>query len=194
MGKRMEFVLGTAAFAAFFAYDIDSVRPVQPWFHRLFAAGCVLLAAANGLLVWNHRALLTLNAVSLLLGGGALAFAALMVYTLFFALPFGETYLEENAPRAAYTGGMYALCRHPGVLWFAGAYLCLAGLLGTPKAAAFSLLVIGLNLAYILLQDAWTFPKSFVNYEEYRRTTPFLVPTPASAARCARTWKGGEGR
>ena len=193
MGERMEFVLGTAAFAAFFAYDIDSVRPVRPWFHRLFAAGCALLAAATVWLVWSHRALMTLNAASLLLAGGALAFAALMVYTLFFALPFSATYLEENAPRMAYTGGMYALCRHPGVLWFAGAYLCLGTLLGTHRAVAFCLLVIGLNIAYILFQDAWTFPKTFVNYEEYRRTTPFLLPTPGSAARCVHTWKGGEG-
>ena len=54
----MEFVLGTAVFASFFAYDVNSVRPVRPWFHRLFAVGCVLLAAATGLLVWNCRAFL----------------------------------------------------------------------------------------------------------------------------------------
>jgi protein-S-isoprenylcysteine O-methyltransferase Ste14/DNA-binding XRE family transcriptional regulator len=121
----------------------------------------------------------------------AVVFLALMVYTLFFALPFSATYLEENAPRKAYTGGMYALCRHPGVLWFAGAYLCLGLLLGTPKAAVFALVMTGLNIAYVLFQDRWTFPQSFVNYEEYRRTTPFLLPTPGSAVRCVRTWKGG---
>ena len=163
----MEFVLGTAAFAAFFAYDVNSVRPVRPWFHRLFAVGCALLTVL------------------------AVVFLALMVYTLFFALPFSATYLEENAPRKAYTGGMYALCRHPGVLWFAGAYLCLGLLLGTPKAAVFALVMTGLNIAYVLFQDRWTFPQSFVNYEEYRRTTPFLLPTPGSAVRCVRTWKGG---
>ena len=86
---------------------------------------------------------------------------------------------------------MYALCRHPGVLWFAVAYLCLGLLLGAPKAAVFALVMTGLNIAYVLFQDCWTFPKSFVNYEEYRRTTPFLLPTPGSAVRCVRTWKGG---
>ena len=187
----MEFVLGTAAFAAFFAYDVNSVRPVRPWFHRLFAVGCALLAAATGLLVWNCRAFFAFNGPVLALAVLAVVFLALMVYTLFFALPFSATYLEENAPRKAYTGGMYALCRHPGVLWFAGAYLCLGLLLGTPKAAVFALVMTGLNIAYVLFQDRWTFPKSFVNYEEYRRTTPFLLPTPGSAVRCVRTWKGG---
>lgn len=104
---------------------MNSVRPVRPWFHRLFAVGCVLL------------------------------------------------------------------CRHPGVLWFAGAYLCLGLLLGTPKAAVFALVMTGLNIACVLFQDCWTFPKSSVNYEEYRRTTPFLLPTPGSAVRCVRTWQGG---
>ena len=127
----MEFVLGTAAFAAFFAYDVNSVRPVRPWFHRLFAVGCALLAAATGLLVWNCRAFFAFSGRALALGALAAVFLALMVYTLFFALPFSATYLEENAPRKAYTGGMYALCRHPGVLWFAGAYLCLGLLLCT---------------------------------------------------------------
>ena len=187
----MEFVLGTAAFAAFFAYDVNSVHPVRPWFHRLFAVGCALLAAATGLLVWNCRAFFAFSGRALALGALAAVFLALMVYTLFFALPFSATYLEENAPRKAYTGGMYALCRHPGVLWFAGAYLCLGLLLGAPKAAVFALVMTGLNIAYVLFQDCWTFPKSFVNYEEYRRTTPFLLPTPGSAARCVRTWKGG---
>lgn len=192
MGERMEIVLGTAAFAAFFAYDIDSVRPVRPWFHRLFVVGCVLLAAATGLLVWNCRAFFTFRGAAPVLGLLTLVFLGLLVYTLFFALPFSATYLEENAPRKAYTGGVYALCRHPGVLWFAGAYLCLAGLLGAPRAAVFALVMTGWNIVYVLFQDFWTFPKSFVNYEEYRRTTPFLLPTPGSAARCVRTWKGGE--
>ena len=60
-------------------------------------------------------------------GIGAMCFLALLIYTLFFALPFEETYCEENRLRAAYTEGVYGLCRHPGVLWFAGAYFCMWG-------------------------------------------------------------------
>ncbi len=56
-----------------------------------------------------------------------MCFLALLIYTLFFALPFEETYCEENKLRAAYTEGVYGLCRHPGVLWFAGAYLLHVG-------------------------------------------------------------------
>lgn len=194
MKTKMELVLGTVAFAAFFAYDLNSVRPVRPWFHRLFAVGCALLAVATGLLVWNHRKLLQFNTATLGLGVLALVFLALMIYTLFFALPFSQTYLEDNAPRRAYTGGVYALCRHPGVLWFAGAFLCLGLALATPEAMVFCLAMIGWNVAYVMFQDRYTFPKSFVNYEEYQHTTPFLLPTPGSVARCVRTWKGGEGR
>ena len=48
-------------------------------------------------------------------GIGALFFLGLLIYTLFFALPFEETYCEDNKLRAAYTEGMYGVCRHPGV-------------------------------------------------------------------------------
>ena len=51
----------------------------------------------------------------------------------------------------AYTEGVYALCRHPGVLWFAGFYFCLAGFLGSGKALrAFGILIVW-NILYIFL-------------------------------------------
>ena len=45
------------------------------------------------------------------------AFAAL-IYTLFFALPFDETYAKQNNGRYVCDRGVYALCRHPGILCF----------------------------------------------------------------------------
>ena len=47
-------------------------------------------------------------------GIGALGFFVLLIYTLFFsALPFEETYCEENKLRAAYTEGAYGLVPTP---------------------------------------------------------------------------------
>ena len=47
-------------------------------------------------------------------GLGGFLFLCLLIYTLFFALPFEETYCEENKLRAAYTEGMYGLCPPSG--------------------------------------------------------------------------------
>ena len=63
----------------------------------------------------------TLHAVAFL--GCALCFLLLLIYALFFALPFQETYVVQNVGNKVCAQGMYALCRHPGVLWFTGFYL-----------------------------------------------------------------------
>lgn len=117
-------------------------------------------------------------------GTGALCFLALLIYTLFFALPFEETYCEENKLRAAYTEGVYGLCRHPGVLWFAGAYLCMWGMFGGWRQGIYFLLMIFWNYLYIIFQDLWTFPQTFFNYREYQKTTPFLMPNRDSIKKC----------
>lgn len=112
-----------------------------------------------------------------------------------FCAALDETYVKENHERLAYTEGVYALCRHPGVLWFAGFYFCLAGFLGSGKAmGAFGVLIVW-NILYIFYQDRIVFPETFSNYGAYQQTTPFLIPDRNSTAACIKTWrKGGKRR
>ena len=118
-------------------------------------------------------------------GTGALCFLALLIYTLFFALPFEETYCEENKLRAAYTEGVYGLCRHPGVLWFAGAYLCMWGMFGGWRQGIYFLLMIFLELSvYHFSGSVDFFHRHFFNYREYQKTTPFLMPNRDSIKKC----------
>ena len=105
----------------------------------------------------------------------------------FFALPFEETYCEENKLRAAYTEGVYGLCRHPGVLWFAGAFLCMWGMLGGWRPGIYFGLMIFWNYLYIIFQDLWTFPRTFFNYREYQQSTPFLIPNGKSIRACMKS-------
>ena len=111
----------------------------------------------------------------------------MLIYTLFFALPFEETYCEENKLRAAYTEGVYGLCRHPGVLWFAGAFLCMWGMLGGLRQGIYFGLMIFWNYLYIIFQDLWTFPRTFFNYREYQQSTPFLIPNGKSIRVCMKS-------
>ena len=80
----------------------------------------------------------------------AILFLGLLIYTLFFALPFEETYIEQDAHKT-YDKKMYALCRHPGVLWFAGFYFCLWLSLGTKPLLAMAVWFSFLNFCYIVL-------------------------------------------
>jgi len=180
-----QIVLGSFGFLLYFIYDINSIRKKNVIFQKFFVVGTVFVVVSllmELLLLWGqcqHRIGRMIG-----FGTGAVGFFALLIYTLFFALPFEETYCEDNKLRAAYTEGMYGVCRHPGVLWFAGAYLCMWGMFGGWKQGIYFLLMIFWNYLYIIFQDLWTFPQTFFNYKEYQKNTPFLIPNRDSIRVC----------
>lgn len=163
-------ILGTVGFLLYMIYDVNSVLWKYGLLQKFFAAGSLCVA---GSAVW---ALWTTQIAQPVFFVGAFLFLFLLIYTLFFALPFSETYLEESKRRLAYMEGVYSLCRHPGVLWFAGVYLCLWGVSGKVLWGIYFISMILWDYLYVVFQDLWTFPKTFVNYEEYKKQTPFLLP------------------
>ncbi len=114
----------------------------------------------------------------------------LLVYTLFFAVPFQEAYVEGSKQKICKTG-VYALCRHPGVLFLAGFYLFLSLGLGKPFMLLAGTVYTGMNLLYILLQDRYTFPRLFEGYDDYRKETPYLIPDADSIRKCISDLKTG---
>ena len=105
-------------------------------------------------------------------GLGALFFS-LLVYTLFFAIPFKQTYIEPGAGKTV-KSGMYSICRHPGVWWLALVLICLWISLELPWYAAVSYSL--LNLLYVYLEDRFIFPHTLAGYREYKKEVPFLIP------------------
>lgn len=174
-------ILGTAGFLLYFIYDINSIIWKNFVLQRFFALGSICVAASAVWAVWDAlRNGIRYPVICVGFGAISLAFLVMLVYTLFFALPFDETYREENRVRMAYTEGVYSLCRHPGVLWFAGAYLCLWGMTGELCRGIYFITMICWNCLYILMQDLWIFPRTFINYRDYKQNTPFLVPNKQS--------------
>ena len=107
-----QFILGSTGFILYFIYDINSVRMKNAVLQKFFAAGSILVVVsliAELYAAWGscQRKIGTMTGFGL----GGFLFLCLLIYTLFFALPFEETYCEENKLRAAYTEGMYGLCR-----------------------------------------------------------------------------------
>ena len=186
-------IFGTIAFILFIIYDLEQAGAVSHRFHKItktfFTAGSVLLAAVTVSLFWK-------TCVSGMNWEGkmifflllAVLFLGLLIYTLFFALPFEETYVVQDAHKT-YDKKMYALCRHPGVLWFAGFYFCLWLAFGTKPLLVMAVWFSFLNFCYIVLQDCYTFPKVFSDYEEYQKRVPFLIPNGKSLKRCIDTFK-----
>ena len=177
-------ILGLAAFALYFLYDINSISRQYRLLHSFFTLGTLLLGTA---VVLDLARAFSSAAISglpdcLLLFGSALCFAAL-IYCLFFALPFDETYVAENSPRCVYSGGVYGLCRHPGILCFFGMELMM-GLAALPgRMLIRGLIFSALNLLYAFYQDRVSFPKTFCDYSDYQKKVPFLIPDGASLRR-----------
>lgn len=184
-----DIVLGSLGFFLFFLSDFNGVIWKKRWLQGCFPAGCLLLAAATADMLFGRRRP-GLGAVGYLSLAAAALFLFMLIYTLFFAIPLGESYKSQQGGRRVIKSGVYALCRHPGVLWLMGGYLFLWLAFGeTVLFVAFVVFSL-LDIGYIVLQDWVIFPQMFEDYEEYRRQVPFLLPTLDSIAKCLRTWKG----
>lgn len=180
--------LGMAAFLLYLIYDINSFTRRLRFVHSFFLLGTLLLGVATALDIWSAWKVGAFSGVMdvLLLVGAVLSFGSL-IYSLFFALPFKETYTEQAGPDRVYSGGVYALCRHPGILCFFIMYLLL-GLAALPSPMIVNCLVFSLlDLGYAWFQDRVTFPKTFCDYTDYQKNVPFLIPTKASIRMAKKT-------
>lgn len=196
MSFLLPLLMGLAGFGLYLLYDINSFAWELRALKAGFFLGTLCIAAATVLLfarAWSEGAFAGAADI-LLLVLAALALAAL-VYCLFFALPFEETYAKQENGREVYTHGVYALCRHPGILCFFALYL-FAGLaaLPSPGVLGCGMIFSALNLGYALFQDVVTFPRVFIGYEEYRGKAPFVIPNKKSIIRAKRTWHRAHGK
>ena len=183
-------VLGTVGFLLFLLYDINSFTVKKRFLERFFFIGCAFIAVPSiyqfVVACLNGELALPDDLGWLILA--AVSFAAL-IYCLFFALPFEKTYVDPKEGRSVYDGGVYALCRHPGVLCFFAFYLFLGMAVRPYPFLQYGLYLSVLNLLYVVFQDAVTFPKTFCNYADYRKYTPFMIPTKKSICRSVETMK-----
>lgn len=187
----MEAILfGSAGFVLYFLYDVNSITIKNKILQKFFAFGSVLVVGSFLYAVKIFgRTEKSYSLDTALFAIGGILFLLLLIYTLFFALPFEETYCQENQMRLTYKEGVYSLCRHPGVLWYAGLSLCLWGLTGNPKGGLFFCVMILWNVVYVIFQDRWIFLETFSDYKEYKMETPFLIPNGQSIRKCIRYYK-----
>ncbi|MGI6202705.1 MAG: hypothetical protein ACOYID_04785 [Eubacteriales bacterium] len=168
--------VGAFSYVLFLIYDINSVKANLPALRLLFGLGTVLLGCSSVAVAFLSRGFA--HAATPVFAAVAAAFLALTIYSLFFALPPKSTYIDGQ-PKLCATG-MYALCRHPGVLWLTLMYATVFGALPCTLTLVGGLIFSALDVLYALFQDVWTFPRIFPEYGEYKRSVPFLLPSPAS--------------
>lgn len=103
-----------------------------------------------------------------------------LIYSLFINLPFRETYVARGVGSKLVTTGLYALARHPGVLFLA---LTLSSLI---LAFRSRLLLIAapiwllLDTVMVVIEDRYFFQRMFPEYIRYCQETPMLLPNKKS--------------
>lgn len=192
-GEHM-LLLGSLSFVLFFIEDLNDWKLNRKIFRICFPAGIILLSFSVIRMISESRAGFLFsrngfhptgrNVLFLLL---AAAFLILLIYTLFFSFSSAEAYLEQNTGRKAFTSGVYALCRHPGVLWLSAFFWCLY------QAESFRLSGVILfsfwNFLLVLFEDLCVFPAQLTDYDTYKNKTPFLIPTFSSIHAFLSSWQ-----
>lgn len=170
------YIIGSGlGFILFIIYDMNSIKWRSKVLNQLFYLGCLLIIVNTFGALYSIRAAIEMNLISQVLWIPTIVFFfILLIYTLFFALPFESTYVENHNVRQTYTNGIYALCRHPGVLWFIGLYFSLFFLTGSTIMLYMAIVLSTLNFGYIIFQDLWTFPRMFSDYNEYKENLSLI--------------------
>ena len=164
-------VLGILAFALMLLGDINDARFGKKPLKLCFPLGVILLAVATYLGCDFER-------ISVIWCVAAGAFLLLLLYSLFGSFSVKDAYVEQPGGRRVCDRGLYAMCRHPGVLFFAGLYICLCFAVRFP--AAHTLTYITLDLLLAVLEDIAIFPKVLGGYDEYKTGVPFIITTTES--------------
>lgn len=167
-------ILGVVVFLLFFIYDINDLKIKNRIIQKFFLIGAILLVCTT---LWILYPFEKVEWIWLVL---ACFFCILLIYTLFFALPFETTYVDSQRGRKVYSEGVYGICRHPGIWWFLFMYICLGFAFPNSKIMGFGIMCSCLNFLYACFQDVYVFPRIFIDYDEYKQKVPFLIPRRSS--------------
>jgi len=102
-------------------------------------------------------------------------FLILLIYSLFIEIHIKAPSMLNNK-RFAISTGTYRLVRHPGFLWFFFLQIILISIYKNKSFIIISLTILFMDLVLIIVEDYIVFPKIFINYREYKKTTPMLIP------------------
>lgn len=169
------FLLGCLAFALFALSDLNDLRLHRRSLLFCFPSGAALLSVSLAFQLNRTGALVSAAGGRVLFWLLFAIFMALLLHALFFTFPVSAAYDSPGAVRPVCRRGQYALCRHPGVLWFSCAACCLWAGAGLPLLSAASYILLDILLA--AFEDLVVFPVLLTGYDSYRRDTPFLFPT-----------------
>lgn len=187
----MELGLGVFGFVLMYISDINQVVWRQKALKPLFATGSLFVLITTVMLVVQNLSSIRLEMETIIVFIGFLLSLMLLIYILFYAIPFDDSYVSQFNLREAYTDKIYALTRHPGILPFSAMYGLMMFLFNSEEIIIYSLAMIIMNLLYVYIQDRYIFTKLFTNYNDYKASTPFVIPNFRSFKAMIASYKKG---
>ncbi len=177
-------IIGCLAFVFFYIFDLNKVRLRKSGFNYSFAMGiAVLFASTAGILLGDYRSFALSTTLRVIFGLLTVVSFCGLLYTLFIALPFDAAY-GKGQENTVVDRGMYACCRHPGVIWFFFFYFFLWLASGKMIMAWAGITWTAMNIIYVYIEDRWFFPAIFNDYDLYKSKVPFLIPSLISIKKC----------
>jgi protein-S-isoprenylcysteine O-methyltransferase Ste14 len=171
---------GCLAFICFGLFDINKIKFRCRNISILVLLGSLSLALSTVAIIISPQSTRISTPWQWLELGFAFLALFLLIYTIFGAVPFKKTYIEIGKRNTVVKTGMYAFCRHPGVLWFFLFYV-LTGLAFKNEILLIAAFVwTFLDIIYVYIQDRWIFPIILEDYHIYQKQVPFLIPNMTS--------------
>ncbi|MFA7077395.1 MAG: hypothetical protein WC147_03140 [Syntrophomonas sp.] len=170
-------ILGCLAFIILTMFDQNKYKQIHNYLNLCFPTGILILAFSTVAILLNGFASFALPLFfRMVFYALAVLSLILQLYTLFFALPFSKTYVNLGKGNQVIDTGMFALCRHPGVIWFFFFYLFLWVASGKMTVLWAGIIWTILDILHVYIQDRWYFPKILNEYNLYITRVPFLIP------------------
>ncbi len=180
-------VLGSFSFVFLFLFDVYTLRKdgIKKKIFGILGLGLLLYSTIMTTVVSTRVVFST--PIRMVAAIGWIFSILLLAYSLFLELPFVNTYGKREHSNQLVDTGTYALCRHPGVLWFGFAFLFFFLLTGAKLIAVAGIIWTSLDILHVYLQEKIFFKKMFPDYELYIQQTPMLIPTLYSIRKCLST-------
>ena len=174
--KNMWSILPCATgFFFLFLFDLFQIRQRHILSRICSIVGYIQIVSGFALLLVSYKIGSISSLFLFLQVVGAVCFFALLVYSVFIEIGLQSPY-SEYKERMAVDTGTYGLVRHPGFIWFFLLMLVLISVYRNVQFTFIALSITFMNFVLVLIEDLFLFPKLFVNYNDYKRKVPFIIP------------------
>ena len=167
-------VIGIFGFVSLLVFDLMSMKDkvYLKYFFALFGLSLITYATYQ---LMNFQSDLFLNETLRVLGLlFSVIFLILLIYSVLIEVG-SNTYSKIAQPKLV-TNGTYSLVRHPGVIWLFLLYFWLAIYTQNSLILLSAFIWSFVNIIYVVIQEKLVLSKLFQDYQEYRNSTPMVIP------------------